>query len=142
MVRDPGNRFTENVSFISFVEKNPGSRSFRWDKRVMKLPKRFRQQWNHQVTCAAVSQHFALTISSNVILQVKSCFQDFQLVFSNQQDQFSWHGNKKMIAQALCTKTGMKWAVLQTTGSLAPNMKRSCQGSVQYFNFSLLSEST
>ena len=50
------------------------------------------------MTCAAFSQHFALKICStwkisNVILQVKSCLQNFQRVFANQQ-QFSWHHGK------------------------------------------------
>ena len=45
--------------------KNQRSRSLRWDKRILELPRRIRQQWNHHVSCATLSQHIDLKISSN-----------------------------------------------------------------------------
>ena len=44
--------------------KNLRSRSLRWYKRIIELPRRITQQWNDQVSCATPAEHVAFEISS------------------------------------------------------------------------------
>ena len=111
MVRDPGNRFTENVSFITFVEKT-------------RVPRSLMGQTNHETpkTIQAIMEPssdlraFLATLcpqnlqhveKSNVILLAKSCFQNFLSLPIN-NIRFPGTTGTRMVAQAPGIKTGMK----------------------------------
>ena len=66
--------------------------------------------------------------TSNVVFQAKPSFKHLQSVFANQKHQLPWYHGNAHIAQAPCTTTGTEKAVLQTTRSPAPNLKRSTHG--------------
>ena len=98
MVRDPGNRFMKKCLIHHIRRENQGSRGLHWDKRIMKLPQRVRQLEPSSdlrgflaTLCPQNLQHVE---NPDVVLQVRSCFQNFQRVLTHQQHQFLWyHGN-------------------------------------------------
>ena len=89
------------------VEKTLVHRNESWEKRIMGLPKRLRQQ-----EPSSDLRGFLATLCSPALgLQVKSCFRNFSVSLPINSIRFLRTTETRMIAQAPCIRTGMKKAV-------------------------------
>ena len=147
MVRDPGNRFTENASLDTFLENTRGpsvsdgtnvssnSQDEFGNSGIIKCFARLSRNtlpWKSPAPGKKPMLFFRPNRASNT----------FRVSYLSTASIFVTPGKLACLRKPLCIVTGLKQAVLHTTGSPAPNLQRSWQGIVQYFNFSFLSEWT